>query len=269
MVSESHRSELATAIRGWRVRRRVSQLELALSAGTTQRHVSFIESDRSIPGRGMVLRLAEALEVPLRERNALLLAAGYAAAYREARFDDPELAPVRAALERVLAGHHPYPAVITDRHGDLVSGNAPFWALTDGVASHLRTPPVNVPRLLLHPRGLAPRIVNLELWAWHVIEALQREAVRNPDNRNEALVTELEQLVPARPRAAAQDYLGFAVPLRLRSDHGELELLTTLSHFGTAVDVTLAELRLEAFLPADEATASILTGLARSTQRGS
>lgn len=258
MIREPQRSELATALRAWRQRGRVSQRELALSAGTTQRHVSFIESDRSVPGRGMVLRLAEALGVPLRERNALLLAAGYAPAYAETQLDHPELAPVRTALERVLEGHNPYPAVMVDRHGDLVSANAAFWALTEDVAAELLAPPINVPRLLLHPQGMAPRIVNLDVWAWHVIDALDREAARNPSDRLEALVSELEGLVPDRPRTAAPDYLGFAVPLRLRSHDGELQLLTTLTHFGTAVDVTVAELRLEAFLPADEATASIL-----------
>jgi transcriptional regulator with XRE-family HTH domain len=258
MGSEPQRSEFATALRGWRRRGRVSQLELALSAGTTQRHVSFIKSNRSVPGMGMVLRLAEALEVPLRERNALLLAAGYAPAYQETQFDDPKLAPIRTALERVLEGHHPYPAVLVDRHGDLVSGNAAFRALTEDVAAELIAPPINVPRLLLHPQGMAPRIVNLHVWAWHVIDALQRETARNPNDRLEALVSELEGLVPDRPQAAAPDYLGYAVPLRLRSDNGELRLLTTLTHFGTAVDVTVAGLRLEAFLPADEATASIL-----------
>ncbi|MQA88603.1 MAG: helix-turn-helix domain-containing protein [Streptosporangiales bacterium] len=255
----------ADALREWRQRRRVSQLELALRAGTTQRHVSFVESGRSVPGRAMVVRLAESLEVPLRERNALLLAAGYAPAYQETRFDDPRLGPVRAALERVLEGHHPYPAVIVDRHGDLVSANRAFGVLTDGVAPGLLEPPVNLPRVLLDPDGMAARIVNLDEWAWHVIDALHREAARNPNDRLEALVSELKELVPDRPRQPGPDYLGFAVPLRLRSSDGELRLLTTLAHFGTAVDVTVAELRLEAFLPADEATASALTKLGRAT----
>ena len=244
----------------WRGRRRVSQLELAGRAGTTQRHLSFIENGRSVPGRAMVMRLAEALEIPLRERNALLLAAGYAPAYQETRFDDPKLGPVRTALQRILRGHLPYPAVITDRHGDLVAANDALWVLTDGVAAKLREPPVNLPRLLLHPHGMAPRIANLDQWAWHVIDALRQETTRNPNDRLQALVTELEGLVPERPRHLGSDYLGFAVPMRLSSSGGELQLLTTLTHFGTAVDVTVAELRLEAFLPADQATASILTG---------
>jgi MmyB-like transcription regulator ligand binding domain len=199
--------------------------------------------------------------MPLRERNVLLLAAGYAPAYPEARFDAPELEPVRTALECVLRGHHPYPAVIVDRHGDLVSANDAFWVLTEGVASHLLVPPVNVPRLLLDPQGMAPRIINLDVWAWHVIDHIRQEAARNPDDRLEALVTDLTKLVPDRPRQPGPDHLGFAVPLRLRFGDGELRLLTTLTHFGTAVDVTVAELRMEAFLPADAATASALAEL--------
>jgi transcriptional regulator with XRE-family HTH domain len=257
----------ADVLREWRRRRRVSQLELARRAATTQRHLSFIESGRSVPGRAMVVRLAESLEVPLRERNAMLLAAGYAPAYQETRFDDPRLDPVRTALERVLEGHLPYPAIITDRHGGLVSANDAFWALTDGVAPRLLAPPVSVSRLLLHPDGMAPRIVNLDEWAWHVIDALRLRTARNPSDRLEELVSELEALVPDRPLHPGPEYLGFAVPLRLSSSHGELQLMTTLTHFGTAVDVTVAELRLEAFLPADAATASILAELGRATAR--
>jgi transcriptional regulator with XRE-family HTH domain len=257
MEATTARAPFAAALRGWRERRRVSQLELALRAGTTQRHVSFIESERSVPGRAMVVRLAEALEVPLRERNALLLAAGYAPAYPETPLDGDALAPVRDALERILDGHLPYPAVIVDRHGDLVSSNAAFDALTAGAAPELLQPPVSIARLLLHPRGLAPRIANFGDWAWHVIDALEREGLRNPDERLGALVEELTGYVGERPRPGP-DHVGFAVPLRLRSDEGELRLVTTLTHFGTALDVTVSELRLEAFLPADEATAAML-----------
>jgi transcriptional regulator with XRE-family HTH domain len=255
---QSKRDGLAGALREWRARRRVSQLELALRAGTTQRHVSFIESGRSIPGRAMVVRLAESLDVPVRERNAMLLAAGYAPAYQETPLNDPRLEPVRTALKRVLDGHMPYPAVIVDRYGNLVLANDGFRALADGVAPELLVPPVSVPRVLLHPRGMAPLIINLDEWAWHVIDRLREETVRNPSDRLQALVTELAELAPDRPRQPGPDFLGFAVPLRLRSSDGELRLLTTLTHFGTAVDVTIAELRMEAFLPADEATAAIL-----------
>jgi transcriptional regulator with XRE-family HTH domain len=258
MAEIADRPHFTDALRGWRRRRRVSQLELALRAGTTQRHVSFIESGRSAPGRGIVIRLAEALELPLRERNALLLEAGFAPAYEDTPLEDPKLDAIRTALERILDGHLPYPAVITDRDGDLVLANAAFAPLTDGVAPELLTPPVSLARLLLDPRGMAPRIVNLDEWGWHIIDAVQREAVRNPTERREALVAELEALVPDRPRQPGPDHIGFAVPLRLASEDGELCLVTTLSHFGTATNVTVAELRLEAFLPADDATARIL-----------
>lgn len=249
----------AEGLREWRQRRRVSQIELALRAGTTQRHLSFIESGRSTPGRAMVIRLAESLEVPLRERNTLLLAAGYAPAYQESHWDDHELAPVRTALERVLRGHQPYPAIIVNRQADLVAGNDAFHKLVAKVSPALLTPPVNAARLFLHPAGLAPDIVNFDEWAWHVLDGLHRQAAHNPDPRLTTLIDELIQLMADHPRHPGPDHLGFAVPLRLRTPDGELNLLTTLSHFGTAVNVTVAELRLEAFLPADEKTVEVLS----------
>ncbi|MFB4318271.1 helix-turn-helix domain-containing protein [Actinomadura sp. 21ATH] len=243
----------AGALREWRGRRRVSQLELALRAGTTQRHVSFIESGRSVPGRAMVVRLAESLEIPLRERNSLLLAAGYAPAYAETGLD--ELHAIRTALENVLRGHNPYPAVIIDRHADRVASNAAFDLLIGDL------PAGNVARLFL--RDMAPRIRNLDEWAWHVIDALRLEAARNPTDRLQDLIAELEPLLPERA-APGPGHLGFAVPLRLASPYGELRLLSTLTRFGTAVDVTVAELRLEAFLPADDETATALNTLWKS-----
>nr|WP_232344105.1 helix-turn-helix transcriptional regulator [Actinoplanes awajinensis] len=251
------------AMRTWRTRRRVSQLELATRAGTTQRHVSFIESGRSAPGREMIIRLAESLDVPIRDRNDLLLAAGFAPAYPESGLDDQRLAPVRIALDRILQGHLPYPAVVVDRHGDLVSANAGFAMLTRGVDPALLTPPVSVPRVLLHPRGLAPRIVNLGEWARHVIDRVRAESLRNPDDRLRSLAAELDGYAPPRPRQLPPGHLGFAVPLRLRAGDRELRLITTLTHFGTATDVTVAELRLEAFLPEDEPTATALAELVR------
>ncbi|MFG3704711.1 helix-turn-helix domain-containing protein [Micromonospora sp. NPDC047670] len=266
MITESAGGGLAGALRTWRTRRRVSQLELAVRAGTTQRHVSFIESGRSTPGRAMIIRLAESLEVPIRERNELLLAAGFAPAYPQTDLDDPRLAPVRTALDRVLHGYLPYPAVIVDRHGDLVSANAGFHMITRGVDPDLLAAPASVPRILLHPRGLAPRIVNLDEWAWHIIDSVQAKSLRNPNDRLRRLAAELVDLAPPRPRQLPPHHLGFAVPLRLRTsapDNRELQLITTLTHFGTATDVTIAELRLEAFLPADEATSAALTELVR------
>jgi transcriptional regulator with XRE-family HTH domain len=256
MATHAASIEFAALLREWRERRRVSQLELALRAGTTQRHVSFVERGRSLPGRGMVVRLAEALEVPLRGRNELLLAAGYAPVYAQTQLDDPILDPVRGALEQVLEGHLPYPAVLTDRTGDLVSGNDAFMTLLDGVPHSLRQPRLNVARVLVHPDGLGSRVLNMNEWGRHVINGLARKAQRDPNAGLERLVAELEGYVPSPRHEAPTQHLGFAVPLRLRMDDGELTLLTTLAHFATAVDVTLSELTLEAFLPADAATAS-------------
>ena len=243
-----------TTLRDWRDRRRISQLELALRAGTTQRHVSFMETGRSMPGRTMVVRLAESLELPLRERNDLLREAGFAAAYAETPLDERALAPVREALRHVLDGHLPYPAIVVDRHGDLIAANSAFALLTEGAAAELLEPPVNVYRLALHPDGMAPRIANLSEWAQHIIERLERENCRNPDARLAGLLAELS--VP--DRETGTDYVGFAVPMHLRTSRGDMRLMTTVATFATAADVTVAELRLEAFLPADERTASLL-----------
>jgi transcriptional regulator with XRE-family HTH domain len=249
---------IADALRAWRRRRRLSQFELAMRAGTTQRHVSFVESGRSVPGRGLILRLAEALDVPLRERNALLADAGYAPAFRTSPLTDPGLAPLRAALERVLDGHLPSPAVLTDRDNDVVSSNAAFDVLVASAAPDLLAPPVNVSRLLLSPRGLAPRIENLSEWGWHVIDALRLHADHDDRPRLAALAEELLPALPERPSDGPP--LGFAVPLLLRADGGgeRLQLLTTHTTFRTAIDVTVSELTLEAFLPADEPTARAL-----------
>jgi transcriptional regulator with XRE-family HTH domain len=260
MHTPTRELRFGVAMQEWRTRRRVSQLELALSARTTQRHVSFIESGRSLPGRAMVIRLAEALEIPLRERNLLLVLAGYAPVYTETSLDHPSLGAVRDALDRVLEGHSPYPAVVTNRYGELISSNRAFTALTKGTAPHLMTPPIVVPRLLLHPHGLAPRIANLDEWGWHIVDAVRQEALRNPDPKLEALAGELAEMAPSM-KAPTPEHVGFAVPLRLRWGQSELLLLSTLTHFGTAVDVTVAELRLEAFLPADRATSALLNQL--------
>jgi transcriptional regulator with XRE-family HTH domain len=251
-------------LRAWRGKRRLSQLELALRAGTTQRHVSFMESGRSIPGRGMVVRVAESLELPLRERNALLLSAGYAPIYPETDLDAPALRPVLDGLRRLLDGHRPYPALVVDRFGDLVAANDSLDLLTEGAAPELLAPPVNVLRLALHPRGMAPRIVNFDDWAQHVLERPRQENARAPHERHIALLAELAGYLPGPP-VPGPEHLGFAVPLRLRSRWGELRLITAITTFATAVDVTVSELRLETFLPADEATAAALTGKTTSS----
>jgi transcriptional regulator with XRE-family HTH domain len=249
-------NRFAGELRRWRRSRRWSQLELAVRAGTTQRHLSFIEQGRSSPGRTLVVRLAESLELSLRERNALLLTAGYAPIFRESPLDDLALRPVRAAIEQILEGHLPYPAVVVRPYGEVVAANAAVDVLTAGAARHLLQPPVNVLRLAVHPEGMAARVSNLAEWGRHIVENLRARALRSPDPRLDAFIAELERYLPTTAPGAG--HLGFAVPLRLRSEEGELALITTLTSFATATDVTLAELQLEAFLPADEATARIL-----------
>jgi len=240
----------------WRTRRRLSQLDLATRAGTTQRYVSYVERGRSAPGRAMVIRLAESMELSLRERNGLLLAAGYAPIYPRTGLDDPALRSVRDALDSIVAGHEPYPAIIVGPYGDILGANSGMGLFALGASPELLEPPVNGFRLALHPDGMAARIENLADWGEHVLAHLRLRAERTPDPSLDALIDELSAYLPrSRP---GSDYLGFTVPLRLRSPAGELRLITTLTSFATATDVTLAELHLEAFLPADEATAEIL-----------
>ena len=245
--------DFPAALKERRASRRLSQLELALKAGTTQRHLSFIESGRSAPGREMVIRLAESLGLPLRERNELLLKAGYAPAYRETALDSPDLAPVLGALTHILDAHLPYPAIVVDRYGEIVAANPGLRILADGCAEHLRA---NAFRLALHPDGMAPRIANFAEWAWHVLNGIAAELARNPDERLAELHAELSGYVP--PARVAPGHLGFAVPLELRTAGGDLRLMTTITSFATAVDVTVAELKLEAFLPADQDSAAAL-----------
>jgi transcriptional regulator with XRE-family HTH domain len=246
----------ATELRRWRGSRRVSQLELANRAGTTQRHLSFMEQGRSRPGRGIVVRLAESLELSLRERNSLLLSAGFAPLFPESSLDEPMLRPVRDALETVIRGHMPYPAVVVRPYGIVVAANEAFDVLTEGAAPELLESPLNCLRLALHPKGMAPRVLNLPEWGRHIVESLRGRLLRSPDPRLDAFIAELESYLPES--APGPDHLGFAVPLRLRCGERELRLLTTLTSFATAVDVTLAELHLEAFLPADEESAAYL-----------
>ncbi|RDI46285.1 helix-turn-helix domain-containing protein [Nocardia mexicana] len=246
----------ARELRRWRGLRRWSQLDLAIRADTTQRYLSFLEQGRSRPGRAMVMRLAESLGLSLRERNALLLAAGFAPAFGESGLDAPQLEPVREALRGILDGHMPYPALIVDRHSTLIESNAAFDVFLDECAPELLRPPINVRRLALHPDGLARRVHNLPEWGRHVTESLRTRARISPDPELDELIAELEGYLPRIEPGPG--YLGFAVPLRLCSDAGEMCLITTLTSFATATDVSLAELHLEAFLPADAATAEIL-----------
>lgn len=246
-------------LREWRQRRRLSQLDLALDAEISARHLSFLETGRSRPSREMVLRLAERLEVPLRERNQLLLAAGYAPAYPQRPLADPVLGPARAAVEAILTGHEPYPALAVDRHWQLVAANRAVAPLLAGSAAALLAPPVNVLRLSLHPDGLAPRIANLPEWHAHVLARLAAQVEATADPVLEALLRELSALPrPASDIAAPDRFAGIAVPFQLVTDGGVLSFFSTTTVFGTPVDVTLAELAIEAFYPADAATAEAL-----------
>lgn len=255
-------------LRDWRRRRRLSQLDLACEAEVSARHLSWVETGRSTPSREMVLRLAERLGVPPRERNALLVAAGHAPMYPERPLSDPALRAAREAVSRVLAAHDPYPALAVDRRWTLVEANAALPPLLAGVEdAALLAPPLNVLRLGLHPRGLAPRIVNLAEWRAHLIGRLAHEAALTASPALVSLLAELRAYPapPPLPRAAIPDPLAtVAVPLRLRVEGRAepLSFLGTTTVFGTAVDVTLSELCVEAFLPADAATAEALRAMA-------
>ncbi len=261
MAAVQDRAPLGTLLRDWRQRRRLSQLDLALEAGVSARHLSFLETGRSKPSRQMVLHLAEELDVPLRERNRLLLAAGYAPAFAERTIDAPEMEPVRRALDLVLGGHEPFPALVVDRWWNLVSANRAVAPLTSGVAPALLEPPANVLRLSLHPDGLAPRIANLGEWRAHLLDRLRREVALTADPALAELLEELTAYPGGEPFRLHGDGPGIAVPLRVRAGTAELSFLSTIATFGTAVDVTLAELSIEAFFPADAATAQALRAL--------
>ncbi len=247
----------------------MSQLDFALEAEISQRHLSFIESGRSNPSREMVVRLAEQLEVPLRERNVLLLAAGYAPAYPERSLDDPALAPARRAVELVLSGHEPFPALAVDRRWNLVAANAavaPLIAYCRDPA--LLEPPVNVLRLSLHPDGVAHRIANLAEWRDHLLDRLRHQIAVTGDAGLSALHDELAAYpVPAGAAVEAAhrlpDLAGVAVPMQISTDQGLLSFISTTTVFGTPVDVTLSELALESFFPADAFTAEALNAMAR------
>ena len=253
-------------LREWRERRRLSQLALALDADVSARHVSFLETGRARPSREMLIRLAERLDVPLRERNTLLLAAGFAPAYAERPLDDPALSAVRASIDRVLAGHEPYPALAIDRHWTLIAANRIVSPLLTQVEPSLLQPPINVLRLSLHPAGLAPRIANLDQWRRHLLERLRHQVEATADAELADLFDELHAYeIPQStgPTTAPSDEQGNVfVPLRLNTDQGQLALLSTTMVFGTPVDVTLAELAIEAFFPADAETAERLRQLA-------
>lgn len=243
-------------VRQWRKRRRFSQLDLAISADVSARHLSFLETGRSSPSRAMVLRLAEVLDVPLREQNRMLTAAGLAPVHRERTLDDPELEQVRAGVDMVLAAYQPFPCLVVDRSWNIVSANGGAQVLLAGVDQELMERP-NALRIALHPAGLAPRIRNLAVWRHHLLERLRREAAVSGSPELAQLLTELAAYPGGDdPR---QPYGGVAVLLELETaDRQVLSLLSTVTTFGTALDPTAAELSIEAFLPANAETAAAL-----------
>jgi transcriptional regulator with XRE-family HTH domain len=249
-------------VRRWRLQRGLSQLHLAVEAEISQKHLSFIESGRASPSRDMVLQLAEHLDVPLRERNALLLAAGFAPVFRDRPLTDPALARAMATIERLLKAHEPYPALTVDRHWILVSANDAVPPLLAGVDPDLMKPPVNVLKVSLHPHGLAPLIVNLAEWRAHLLERLRRQIRMTGDPKLDALLRELMAYPgPARAESRTPPAAdAIAVPLKLRTPDGVLTFLSTITVFGTPVEITLSELSLEAFYPADPETAAVLNG---------
>lgn len=249
-------------LRGWRTRRRRSQMDLALDVGVSTRHLSFVETGRARASRELLVDLCEHLEVPLRERNTLLLAAGFAPSYSESRLDAAALEAVRGALEHLLTGHEPFPALVVDRCGDVVMANRAVSALLALLDPALLEPPVNVYRLSLHPDGLAPHVRNLPEWAGHLLHRLERLSDLTGDPRLQALREELAGHAPPAPTGAAARAAHVMLPLHIAHPDGDLRLYSTITHFGAAWDVTLDELSLESFVPADADTRAALERLA-------
>ncbi|WP_329037176.1 helix-turn-helix transcriptional regulator [Streptomyces sp. NBC_01725] len=270
MTSRASGTEVGPLLRGWREQRRISQLELALRADSSARHISFVETGRSRPSEAMILRLSEHLDVPVRERNTLLLAAGYAPRFTETAMDDPSMAVVREGLERLLRGYEPYPALIVDGTYTLVAANRGLALLMEGVPEHLLVPPVNAMRAILHPEGAAPRIRNFRQWRLHLLHQMERQIALARSEELRALYEEVAAYPPPEgvgdgPEGAedAEDAAAFALgtfALPLRIEHGGqvLTFLSSISTFNTPMDVTVAELAIETFLPADPATAKYL-----------
>ena len=244
-------------LREWRQRRRLSQLELACEAEISTRHLSFVETGRATPSREMVMNLAERLEVPLRDRNTLLLAAGFAPLYRERPLADPALHAAQKAIDLVLLGQEPYPALAIDRHWTMVASNRAVASMLTGITASLLEPPVNVLRLSLHPNGLARRIANLSEWRSHLLDRLRRQIDVSRDPVLSALMSEL-RAYPHDDADPVETYAGVVVPLRLITEAGVLSFFSTTMIFGTPVDVTLAELAVELFFPADASTMEVL-----------
>ncbi|WP_406505093.1 helix-turn-helix domain-containing protein [Streptomyces sp. NBC_00212] len=266
MTTAALETGVGAMLRGWREQRRISQLELALRAESSARHISFIETGRSRPSEEMILRLSEHLDVPVRERNALLLAAGYAPHYAQTPLDDPSMSSLREGMERLLQAYDPYPALMVDATYTVLAANRGMEMLLEGVAGHLLAPPVNAMRLTLHPEGLAPRIRNLPQWRGHLLEQMERQIALLRSDTLRVLYDE----VAAHPVPAGREEPGdagagpvfpFALPLRIEHAGTVLSFISTIATFNTPMDVTVSELAIETFLPADPETAKYLQSL--------
>jgi transcriptional regulator with XRE-family HTH domain len=255
-------------LREWRQRRHLSQLDLAVDAEISARHLSFVETGRAAPSREMVLKLAERLDVPLRERNVLLVAAGFAPAFPQRSLDDPMLKSARHAIDLVLKAHEPNPALAYDRHWNLVTANRMVAPLLDGVPERLLGQPFNILRLAFHPEALAPRTVNLAEWCGHLLERLHRQCEATADPELIKLYNDLKAFpLPARAAPLPPDN-NVAIPLKLRHNGEVLSFISTTMVFGTPVDVTLSELALETFFPADDLTAARMRQMAAELGAG-
>jgi transcriptional regulator with XRE-family HTH domain len=261
----AQRQSVGELLRGWRQRRRMSQLDLAVEAEVSAKHLSFVETGRATPSRELLLHLSEQLAIPLRERNILLVAAGYAPVFPERSLEDPALAAARQAIDLILTGHEPYPALAIDRHWHLVAANRALAPLLAGVEPALLQPPVNVIRLSLHPAGLAPRILNYAEWRAHLLARLRQQIEVSADPVLSALLREVAAYPPpagarthAPPRYAE---VSIVIPLQFATDAGRLAFFSTTTIFGTPIDITLSELALESFFPANETTAEVMRRL--------
>jgi len=245
-------------LKAWRGKRRMSQFDLSLAAEVSTRHLSYVETGRSKPSRAFLLHVAEHLDVPLRARNDLLVAAGYAPLYGETNLDDPAMAQVRQALDLVLAKQEPYPALVVDRVWNLVMANQGAAILFEDLDPAFLERP-NVLRASLHPDGLAKRIEGFDVFSGHILGRLRRQVALTGDEQLTALYDELAALPGVATVEPLTDHPGVVLPVRLRSARGVLSFFTTAATFGTAADVTLSELTVESFFPADEATRRALT----------
>ena len=256
---------LGEQLREWRTRRRMSQMDLALDTEMSTRHLSFIETGRSKPSAAMLQRIADCLEVPHRARNALLLAAGYAPDFQERPLDSAEMTGMKAIVEHVLKGHEPYPALAVDRHWNMIAANDAIAILIEQISPELLTPPVNVLRLALHPEGLAPQIVNYGMWRAHILHRLDLQIEASADPELAALRAEIAGYAVEANDNDVGAVSSIAVPLVLDTVAGRISFVSTVTIFGTPVDITLSELAIEAFFPADAESAALLQKLAAAS----